>query len=101
MMNNKIIEDLQKIESSTPSEDQFRLAQSRKLALQNLESKKLSLATPCLLLLCCTLYLNFYIGPEKEFEQTSMQLSDNQVVTDEIDSNDSPFYYWLDIYDQF
>ena len=38
---------------------------------------------------------------EKEFEQTSMQLSDNQVVTDEINSNDSPFYYWLDIYDQF
>ena len=43
-MNNKIIEDLQKIESSTPSEDQFRLAQSRKLALQNSQSKKLSLS---------------------------------------------------------
>ena len=100
-MNNKIIEDLQKIESSTPSEDQFRLAQSRKLALQNLQST-LFRSTPCLLLLCCTtLFLNFYIGPEKEFEQTSMQLSDNQVVTDEINSNDSPFYYWLDIYDQF
>ena len=100
-MNNKIIEDLKKIESSTQSEDQFRLAQSRKLALQKLQSKKLSLATPCLLLFCCTLFLTFYIGPEKEFEQASMQISENQVVTDEIKSNDLPFYYWLDIYDQF
>ena len=101
MINDKIIEDLQKIESDTPSEDQFRLAQSRTLALQDLESKKLNLATPSLLLFCLTIFLNFYTNPEKEYEQTVMQISDNQIIYDELTDKGSPFHYWLDIYDQF
>lgn len=101
MINDKIIEDLQKIESDTLSEDQFRLAQSRTLALQELKSKKLNLATPSLLLFCLAMFLNFYTNPEKEYEQTVIQISDNQIIYDELIDKGSPFHYWLDIYDQF
>ena len=101
MINDKIIEDLQKIESDTLSEDQFRLAQSRTLALQDLQSRKLNIATPSLLLFCITMFINFYTDPEKEYEQTVIQISDNQIIYDELIDKGSPFHYWLDIYDQF
>lgn len=99
-MTKKLMDDLNSIESLIRSEDHFKLAESRRVALGQKKPPFILQQTPMLLMVISIVGLSTNILPDypgKDF------MNSDVVVTESIEANarHDSLYYWVNIYEDF
>ena len=98
-MTKKLMDDLNSIESLIRSEDHFKLAESRRVALCQ-ETSFILQQTPMLLMVISIVGLSTIMLPNysgKNFMNSDL------VISEQIEANvrDDSLYYWVNIYEDF
>ncbi len=99
-MTKKLMDDLNSIESLIRSEDQFKLAKSRRVALRQKKPPFILQQTPMLLMVISIVGLSTIMLPNysgKNFMNSDL------VISEQIEANvrDDSLYYWVNIYEDF
>ena len=99
-MNKKLMDDLNRIESLIRSEDHFKLAESRRVALGQKKPPFILQQTPMLLMVISIVGLSTIMLPNysgKNFVKIDVVMTE-QV---EVNARDDSLYYWINIYEDF
>ena len=99
-MTKKLMDDLNSIESLIRSEDHFKLAESRRVALGQKKPPFILRQTPMLFMVISIVGLSTTLSPNyfgKNF------MNSDVVISEEIEANvrDDSLYYWVNIYEDF
>ena len=99
-MNKKLMDDLNRIESLIQSEDHFKLAESRRIALRRKKPPFILQQTPMFLMVISIVGLSTIMLPNysgKNFTNSDV------VISEQIEDNfrDDSLYYWVNIYEDF
>ena len=99
-MTKKLMDDLNSIENLIRSEDHFKLAESRRVALCQKKPPFILQQTPMLLMVISIVGLLTIILPNysgKNFMNSDL------VISEQIEANirDDSLYYWVNIYEDF
>ena len=99
-MTKKLMDDLNSIESLIRSEDHFKLAESRRIALCQKKPPFILQQTPMLLMVISIVGLSTIMLPNysgKNFVKSDVVMTE-QV---EVNARDDSLYYWINIYEDF
>lgn len=99
-MTKKLMDDLNSIESLIRSEDHFKLAESRRVALGQKKPPFILQQTPMLLMVISIIGLSTIMLPN--YSGKNLMNSD-VVISEQIEANvrDDSLYYWVNIYEDF
>ena len=99
-MTKKLMDDLSSIESLIRSEDHFKLAESRRVALYQKKPPLILQRTPMLLMVISIVGLSTIILPN--YSGKNLMNSD-VVMSEQIETNvrNDSLYYWVNIYEDF
>ena len=99
-MNRKLMDDLSSIESVIHSEDHFKLAESRRIALSRKKPPYILQQTPMLLMAISIVGLSTTMLPDYSAQNF---VKSDVVITEqiEVDTRDDSLYYWVNIYEDF
>ena len=99
-MTKKLMDDLNSIESLIRSEDHFKLAESRRVALGQKRPPLILQQTPMLLMVISIVGLSTNILPDysgKNFVNSDVVMTESI----EVNARDDSLYYWINIYEDF
>ena len=99
-MNKKLMDDLNRIESLIRSEDHFKLAESRRVALGQKKPPFILQQTPMLLMVISIVGLSTIMLPNysgKNFVKSDVVMTEHV----EVNARDDSLYYWINIYEDF
>ena len=99
-MNRKLMDDLSSLESWIRSEDHFKLAESRRIALSRKKPPFILQQTPMFLAAIFLVGLSTHMLKDHSGQNS---VKSNSVITEQIgvDTRDDSLYYWVNIYEDF
>lgn len=98
-MTKKLMDDLNSIESLIRSEDHFKLAESRRVALCQKKPPFILQQTPMLLMVISIVGLSTIMLPN----YSGKNFMSSDLISEQIEANvrDDSLYYWVNIYEDF